>query len=159
KSRGHERDEPQIELFQTELTRIITPEHEMVRLAQSIDWANFDKCFEAMWDDKQGRPAIDTRLMVSLHYLKYTFDLSDEDVVESWPQNPYWQYLSGITYFQHKKPADPSSMSRWRSRVGQAGLEELLAETIRAGLRIKAIKNSQLRRVNIDTSVQEKHVR
>lgn len=158
KSRGHERDEPQVELFKIELIRIIDMQHEMVRLADGIDWKNFEKCFEGMWKDK-GRPAIDTRLMVSLHYLKYSFDLSDEDVVERWVQNPYWQYLSGMRYFQHDLPIDPSSMSRWRGRVGQAGLEELLAETIRAGLRLKAIKSGELKRINLDTTVQEKHIR
>ena len=50
-------------------------------------------------------------------------------------------------------------MSRWRKRAGQAGLEELLAETIRAGLKLKAVKTSQLKRVNIDTTIQEKHIR
>jgi len=158
KSRARERDNPQRELFKTELVRIIDMKHEMVRLADTIDWKNFEKSFDMMWKDK-GRPAIDTRLMVSLHYLKYTFDLSDEGVVESWVQNPYWQYLSGMGDFQHDLPIDPSSMSRWRGRVGQAGLEELLAETIRAGLKLQAIKPSQLKRVNVDTTVQEKHVR
>lgn len=158
KSRGHERDEPQVELFRIELSRIIDPGHEMVHLADTIDWGNFEQCFQSMWKDK-GRPAIDTRLMVSLHYLKYTFDLSDEDVVESWLQNPYWQYLSGMRYFQHEVPLDPSSMSRWRGRAGKAGLEELLAETIRAGLKLNAIKTSQLKRVNLDTTVEEKHIR
>ena len=159
KSRRHEQDEPQSELFKIDLARIIDPQHEMVRLANAIDWANFETCFESMWEDNKGRPAIDTRLMVSLHYLKYTFDLSDEDVVESWLQNPYWQYLSGMCTFQHQKPLDPSSMSRWRGRVGKAGLEELLAETLRAGLHLKAVKASQLKRINLDTTVEEKHIR
>ena len=159
RSRANQRDEAQVELFRTELIRIIDPGHEMARLADVIDWKNFDSCFEDMWADNNGRPAIDTRWMVSMHYLKYTFDLSDEDVVEAWLQNPYWQYLSGMRYFQHDKPFDPSSMSRWRSRVGKAGLEELLSETIRAGLKLKAVKPSQLQRVNVDTTVEEKHVR
>ena len=32
--------------------------------------------------------------MVSLHYLKYTHDLSEEAVLRGWVENPYWQYLS-----------------------------------------------------------------
>lgn len=131
----------------------------MVKLADRIDWSRFEKSLEAMWVDGKGRPALDTRMMVSLHYLKYTFDLSDEDVVEGWVQNPYWQYLSGMRYFQHELPLDPSSMSRWRGRAGQAGAEELLEQTIRVGLEMKAIKPSELERVNVDTTVQEKHVR
>ncbi len=30
--------------------------------------------------------------MVGLNYLKYTYDLSDEQVACTWLENPYWQY-------------------------------------------------------------------
>jgi transposase, IS5 family len=63
----------------------------------------------------QGAPGISTRLMVALHYLKYQHDLSDEDVVAAWVENPYWQHFSGMRYFQHRMPIDASSMTRWRS--------------------------------------------
>ncbi len=49
-------------------------------------------------------------------------------------------------------------MSRWRGRAGQAGAEKPLQQTIRAGLEIKTVKPSQLKRVNVDTTVQEKNV-
>jgi transposase, IS5 family len=97
--------------------------------------------------------------MVSLHYLKYTHDLSDEAVLRGWVENPYWQYLCGMEFFEYEPPIDPSSMSRWRCRVGEAGGEELLRQTIEAGLRMGVIKPSELRRVNVDTTVQEKHIR
>jgi len=61
--------------------------------------------------------------MVALHYLKYQQDLSDEDVVAMWVENPYWQHFSGMRYFQHRMPIDPSSMTRWRKRLGDAGAE------------------------------------
>lgn len=112
-----------------------------------------------MGSDEKGRPAIDARLMVSRHYLKYTFDLSDEAVVEGWLQNPYWQYLSGMRYFQHDPPLHPSSMSCWRGRAGKAGAEELPEQTVRTGVRMKGIKPNQLERAKVDTTVQEKHVR
>src|SRR5512145_825464 len=94
KSRVNEHAEPQIELFEVELVRLLDMEHAMVKLTDRIDWVAFEKAFAGMWHESEGRPAIDTRLMVALHYLKYTFDLSDEAVVEGWVQNPYWQYLS-----------------------------------------------------------------
>jgi IS5 family transposase len=50
-------------------------------------------------------------------------------------------------------------MTRWRKRIGEAGAEELLKETIKAGLKIKAVKVHQLKRVNVDTTVQEKEIR
>jgi IS5 family transposase len=106
-----------------------------------------------------GRPGISTRLMVALHYLKYTHDLSNGAVLRGRVENPCWQYLSGMKYFSHEMPVDASSMSRWRRLIGEAGAEELLKETIRAGLRLRIIKPSQLKRVNVDTTVQEKYIR
>ena len=83
--------------------------------------------------------------MVSLHYLKHTSNLSDEAVVEGWVENPYSQYLSGMKYFEHELPIDPSSMVRWWERVGEAGAEELLKQTLKLGLRIKAVKAHHLK--------------
>jgi len=64
-----------------------------------------------------------------------------------------------MKYFEHSPPIDSSSMTRWRKRIGDAGAEELLKETIQAGLKLKAVKPHQLKRVNIDTTVQEKEIR
>ena len=146
-------------MHKTRLANLLNERHPMVELAQQIDWRSFDEHFGAYYRGGKGRPAISTRLMVSLHYLKYTHDLSDEAVVSGWVENPYWQYLSGMEFFEYEPPVSPSSMSRWRSRVGEAGGEELLRQTIDAGLRMGVIKPSELRRVNVDTTVQEKHIR
>ncbi len=97
--------------------------------------------------------------MVALHYLKYQHDLSDENVVAHWLENPYWQHFSGERYFQHRLPVDASSMTRWRRRLGEAGAEQMLRETIAAGIKMGAIGAAQLKRINVDTTVQTKAVR
>lgn len=149
----------QKDLFRVELSRIMDPKHGLVKLASVVDWDRLDDLFGSTYCPDNGRPGISTRLMVALHYLKYNHNLSDEDVVAGWVENPYWQYFSGMKYFEHKPPLDPSSMTRWRKRIGESGAEELLKETIAAGLKIKAVKLFQLKRVNIDTTVQEKEIR
>lgn len=135
---------PQANLFQTELRNLINPSHSLVKLSGVVDWEQLDQTFGETFCPERGRPAISTRLMVALHYFKYTFDLSDEDVLLGWVENPYWQYFSGMKYFEHKFPINPSSMTRWRKRIGEAGAEELLKQTIEAGLKLKAIKVTQL---------------
>ncbi len=97
--------------------------------------------------------------MVALHYLKYQHDLSDEDVVAAWVENPYWQHFSGMKYFQHRVPIDASSMTRWRGRLCEAGAEQMLRETIAAGIRTGAIRAADLKRVNVDTTVETKAIR
>jgi IS5 family transposase len=128
-------------------------------LAKVVDWNRFEEVFGATYCPDNGRPAISTRMMVALHYLKYTHNLSDDDVVTAWVENPYWQYFCGMQWFEHEMPIHPSSMSLWRKCIGDAGAEELLIETIKTGLVLKAIKPHQLARVNVDTTVQEKEIR
>lgn len=146
-------------LFLVELTDMINPSHPLIQLSKAVDWAGLEAEFTPRFCQDNGCPAKSIRLMTALHYLKYTYDLSDEEVVAGWVENPYWQYLSGMKYFEHTPPIDPSSMTRWRKRLGEAGAERMLQETIAAGLKLKAVKQSQLKRVNVDTTVQEKHVR
>ena len=88
--------------------------------------------------------------MVSLQYLKYAYDLSDEGVLELWVENAYWQHLSGMKFFEHQAPIEASSLSRWRTRLAKVGAEKLLEETLKAGLRMKLIQPRQLERINVD---------
>lgn len=146
-------------MFKVFLKEIISEEHPLAKLADMVEWEVFEVKLGPTFCEGNGRPGLPVRLMVGLHYLKYTYGLSDEAVVEGWIENPYWQYFCGGIFFEHRFPIDPSSMTRWRERLKDAGLEELLGETIRTGLRGGFIKRSELKRVNVDTTVQEKHVR
>jgi IS5 family transposase len=149
----------QKDLFRVELMQIIDLGHSLAKLAKVVNWDRLEEVFGSTYCPDNGRPAISTRLMVALHYLKYTHNLSDEDVVAGWVENPYWQHFSGMQHFEHKVPIHPSSMCRWRKRIGDAGAEQLLQETIEAGLKLKAVKAFMLKRINVDTTVQEKEVR
>jgi len=150
---------PQRELFRVELSFLVDAGHPLVKLAGRINWTVFEEQLAGTYDDHTGAPGIDTRLMVALHYLKYQHDLSDEAVVAGWVENPYWQHFSGRQYFEHQMPIDPSSMTRWRKRLGEAGAEVMLKATIDTAVKMKAMHRSQLTHVNVDTTVQTKAVR
>ena len=77
-------------LFTSKLERIINCGHSLWKLAKVIDWSEFDKASGKLHDPAFGRPAKSTRLMVGLHYPKYTYNLSDEAVLERRVENPYW---------------------------------------------------------------------
>ncbi|MCP4333923.1 MAG: IS5 family transposase [Gammaproteobacteria bacterium] len=150
-------DLPTEDLFRKRLDNLIDRRHELVKLAELIDWQHFD----SEWGEafcEHGRPAIATRLIAGLHYLKHTYGLSDEQVVQRWSENPYWQYFCGETYFQHELPLNPSSLTRWRQRLGDTGMESLLGATIDAAIESKAVKSRDLKRVTVDTTVQEKAI-
>lgn len=149
---------PQCELFGAHLSELLNREHPLYVLAERIDWSQFDSAIDACYADELGRPGVNTRLMVGLLYLKHAFDESDESVVARWVENPYWQFFCGLCYMQHELPIDPSSLSRWRKRVGAERLEKVLEMTIHTALAMKAVRPQELHKVNIDTTVQEKAI-
>jgi IS5 family transposase len=146
------------ELFQAHFDQILDPTHEMVLLADKIDWSGLEAEFVDTYCPDIGAPAKAIRLMVGLHYLKYTFDESDESVVARWIENPYWQYFCGYTHMQHDCPIHPTSMTKWRHRVGAERLVKLLEETVDLAVREKHLPKSDLARVTVDTTVQEKNI-
>ena len=146
------------ELFQAHFDQLLNPQHELVRLAKKIDWNRLEAAYAECYTEDMGAPAKATRLMVGLQYLKYTFNESDESLVARWVENPYWQYFCGFTHMQHEVPIDPSSMSRWRKRVGVDRLELMLQETIDLAKRDGQVSKRDLGRVNVDTTVQEKNI-
>lgn len=148
----------QHELYSLPLERICDLQHELIRLADSIDWQGLDGLFGNVYCENNGRPAKSTRLMIGLHYLKAIYGESDESVVEKWVENPYWQYFCGERDFQHQFPIEPTSMVKWRRRIEKQNLDELLGETIKAGLKVNAVKASDLKRINVDTTVMEKAI-
>ena len=146
------------DLFRSSLEQILNRKHPLYKLANKIDWGSFDKSFGALFVQNQGRSGLPTRLVVGLHYLKHAYNESDESVVARLLENPYWQYFCGFKQFQYELPLDPSSLVRWRKRLGPDKLEDLLVATIQTAKEKTLLTEKHVERVNVDTTVQEKAV-
>ncbi|GJL60842.1 MAG: IS5 family transposase [Nitrospirales bacterium] len=151
-------NDPRIDLFRNRLENLIDQRHELIGLSELIDWEVFDRQWGLLYEDRKGAPALRTRLVAGLHYLKHIYKLSDEQVVARWVENPYWQVFCGETYFQHEVPCHPTSLTRWRQRIGEEGCEWLLTQTIEAAKGSGALKKHDIKKVTVDTTVQEKAV-
>ncbi len=147
----------QSDLFRARLDQILNREHPLFVLANQVDWSVFDEKFGTLYSER-GRPGKPTRLMVGLHYLKHAYDESDESVVARLLENGYWQYFCGFEYFIHQLPVDPTSMTRWRKRIGPKNMEQLLRETLATAKREEHLNEQHMERVNVDTTVQEKAI-
>ena len=156
--RPREQARGQDDLFRSRLDQIIDMRHELVRLSGMIEWRLLDQKLGEMYTDGPGQPPLPTRLMAGLSILKHTFNLSDEELVLRWAENPYWQHFCGMEFFCHKAPFDRSSLSRWRTRMGEERLEVLLQESLAVAVKTEAVDVRDLSKVVVDTTVQEKAV-
>ena len=128
----------QANLFKVLLRDIVYPQHELILLRDAIDWERFEKVLEPVYCQNNGRPSIPVRMMVGLMMLRTMYGLSDQEVLDGWVENPYWQSFCGGTFFEHEPPTDQSIMSRWRSRVGETGVTEMLKESVARSRRLLA---------------------
>lgn len=172
------------DFFVARLEQMIDPKHPLAVLATRMPWAALEKALTpkpevapqpaatekvedlfgtherpvGVGDSAAGRPRLPVRLMLSLLYLKHAYNLSDEAVVERWSENVVWQFFSGAAYYSPKLPCDATQLGRFRSRLGEAGMEELLKATIDTAVATKAVRPSEFERVIVDSTVQEKAI-
>ena len=121
------------------LSLILDPNHTLCQLSKRINWKPLEDEFEKLFAE-QGAPAKPVRLVVGIMMLQHMYGFSDEGVVASWVENPYWQMFCGEQQLQKARPIDPSSLPRWRKRLGKEGMNKILNATIELAVTIGAIK-------------------
>lgn len=141
-------------LLQTQLRA----DHELVVLAQKIDWEGFQDCLRFKYK-RIGRRAKRIRLMVGLHVLKHMYNLSDEQVVRMLHENIYFRYFCGVhedlQEWERTKVLNSCTMSRFRTRLGADGMK-LVEDVIKRQL-MRDGKISGRTQV-IDTTAMEKNI-
>jgi len=157
KPKRPENEQPQGRLFQTRLESFVSAKHPLVQLGKRIDWAWFEEAFSEGFGER-GPYALPVRLVVGLTYLKHAENLSDEELLEKWVENPYWQHFCGYEFFQHTLPCNPTSLTKWRNRLGEQGARKMLQETLRMATDEGLLRRKQLVEVVVDTTAQEKNV-
>jgi IS5 family transposase len=174
----------QEDLFRARLEHMIDLRHPLAVLAQRLPWGEIESTLAPLFEHKAkpvqseqaedllgeheiqtggnvseaGRPRLPVRLMASLVYLKHSFNLSDEELVERWSENVVWQYFSGMAYYEPRLPCDATQIGRFRRDLGKSGLEQLLKFTLQTAVDIKVVKPAEFERIIVDTTVQEKAI-
>lgn len=146
---GKSKPQNQRDLFNPMLIDFIDRKHELVLLADAIDWSYFEKEFSPLYSNV-GTSSMPIRLMVSVLLLKRIYNYGDETLAKAWVMNPYMQYFSGESIFRHEFPCDPSDFVHFRKRLGEEGVEKIFAYSVALhGEDAKGKKQMQ------DTTVQE----
>ena len=126
---GKDRPQNQRDMFRPLLTDFIDPAHELVLLADTIDWAYFEKEF-AKFYSTVGKPGMPIRFSVGCLLLKPLFDLGDGTLAKSWAMDPYMRYFTGEAHFCHRFPCGPSDFVHFRKRIGEEGVEMIFSHSV-----------------------------
>lgn len=126
---GKSPDQDQRDMFRPLLTDFIDVDHELVLLAEKIDWSHFETQFSKYYSHT-GQPGMPIRFSVGCLLLKRLYDLGDETLAKVWVMNPYMQYFTGEAHFRHDFPCDPSDFVHFRKRIGECGVEMIFAHSV-----------------------------
>jgi hypothetical protein len=146
------------DIFKQSLVEMINLKHPLVKLGDTINWDVIIEQFGSYFVSDRGRPGLSPRLVAGFLYLQHAYDCSDDEIVNTWIESPYVQYFTGETYFQTEAPMDSSSLTRWRKRIGEEGVELLLQVTIEAGTKLGMLRASSFNRIIVDTTVMPKAI-
>ncbi len=138
------------------LDDLLNQQHPLYQLSHKINWRVFEQAFIPLYCPDNGRPCKPIRLMCGLLILKHLRNLSDESVVEQWSENAYYQYFCGEHEFVPSFPCNASELVHFRKRIGEQGIELILAESIRVNDDDPSGKGDKT--AFIDTTVQEKNI-
>ena len=149
------RTSKQLSMFSS-LEDMLSHEHPLFQLSNKINWESFENAFSPLYCSNNGRPAHPIRLMCGLLILKHLRNVSDEMVVCQWSENAYYQYFCGGLEFMPKQPCDASELVHFRNRIGEEGMELILAESIRVNT--DHDNEDHFDTAFIDSTVQEKNI-
>ena len=149
------RTSKQLSMFSS-LEDMLSHQHPLFQLSNKINWESFENAFSPLYCSTNGRPAHPIRLMCGLLILKHLRNVSDEMVVSQWSENAYYQYFCGGLEFMPKQPCDASELVHFRNRIGEEGMELILAESIRVNT--DNDDEDHFDTAFIDSTVQEKNI-
>ena len=156
-------DNRQEELFQPRLCDQLNQKNELLVLGRMIPWGDLEIEFADLYQSNSsfgGQPPkpIGFRLMIGILLLQHLHNLSDYKIVHGWVENPYWQHFCGYDFLQWNFPINPSSLTRFRNRLGLARLEKILSLAVAVAVKSEAVKVKDLKKVIVDTTVMPKNI-
>lgn len=112
-----------------------------VQLGDILPWTELEKIYNSRLDNEvKGAGNKPARMIIGACIIKHKFCLSDEETISMIQENPYMQYLCGLSEFTDKPIFDPSLFTTIRKRIT---IEEINKLTIELLAKEKAQKSEE----------------
>ena len=109
-----------------------------VKLGDLLPWTELEKVYNSRLDNEvKGAGNKPARMIIGACIIKHKFSLSDEDTISMIQENPYMQYLCGLSEFTDKPLFDPSLFTTIRKRITIEEINKLTVELLNKELAVK----------------------
>ena len=134
-SQGHQLT---IEEFKGALSRL-PKDNRWVKLGDSLPWDRIEKVYVSkLKNEKTGAGNLPARVVIGALIIKHKMNLSDKETIEIIRENPYMQYLCGLTELTDRPIFDPSLFVAVRNRITEKEINDMTVRLLEEERRRKA---------------------
>lgn len=109
-----------------------------VQLGDTLPWAEYEKVYnKRLRNDHVGAGNRPGRMVIAALIIKHKLSLSDEETILTIQENPYMQYMCGLTEYSDQPIFDPSLFTTIRKRITIADINALTLELAKKARQIK----------------------
>lgn len=109
-----------------------------VQMGDKLPWAGFEKVYnKSLKNDLVGANNRPGRMVIAALIIKHKLNLSDEETILTIQENPYMQYMCGLTEYTDKPIFDPSLFVTIRKRITIDDINNLTLELAKKAQSIK----------------------
>lgn len=109
-----------------------------VQLGDTLPWAEYEKVYnKRLKNDHVGAGNRPGRMVIAALIIKHKLSLSDEETILTIQENPYMQYMCGLTEYSDQPIFDPSLFTTIRKRITIADINALTLELAKKARQIK----------------------
>jgi len=116
--------------------------HLLRRLRDQVDFSFVHDLLAPLYHEDNGRPAYNPEVMVRLIFLQLQYKLSDRGVVDRAQTDHAFRYFLGLDWSDELP--HPTSLTKFRERLGEAGFKALFHGVLRQALERKLVSPKRL---------------
>lgn len=110
-----------------------------VMLGDILPWAELEKVYNSRLHNKtRGAGNKPARMVIGAMIIKHKLNLSDEETIQIIRENPYMQYLCGLTELTDKPIFDPSLFVTVRKRISEEEINDMTVQLLKEEQRRRA---------------------
>ena len=126
-----------LDLFRSSL-QDLDKRNRWVMLGDLLPWAEIEKRYNSKLNNAvKGAGNKPARLVVGAMIVKHKLSLSDEETIQMIQENPYMQYMCGLSEFTDEPIFDPSLFVTIRKRISEQELNEMTVSLLKEQQRLK----------------------
>ena len=100
-----------------------------VKMGDTLPWAEYERVYnQRLKNDRVGASNRPGRMVIGALIIKHKLGLSDEETILTIQENPYMQYMCGLTEYTDKPLFDPSLFVTIRKRITIEDINRLTLE-------------------------------